>query len=155
MLYKYPIATDLNRFWGTTVQLCEDFSKPMAWAVREYNQVRVNPLWLRDSVDARFGPDASIGILAHEWGHMVQGNVMGAPAELQADCLAGVFLKGRGLPWPFVEELARAAFAYGDESSILRGHGTPTERVNASRRGYYGYFNQVGGNLVALCPLGL
>ena len=57
-----------------------------------------------------FGSYAATGILAHEWGHMVQGRVRGTATELQADCLAGVFMKGSGLPWQTAEQFVLSSF---------------------------------------------
>ena len=106
-----------------------------------------------DQIAHRHGNYAATGILAHEWGHMIQGRVQGTAAELQADCLAGVFMKGKGLPWQTVEQFTVANFFAGDAHWSLYGHGTSSQRVNAARRGYYYYSGQRGPALVALCPL--
>lgn len=142
----------LNMFWGTAIPICALTSERNARADVRNGIVWANPDWL-DEMAVRFGPYASTGILAHEWGHMVQGNVTGTAAELQADCLAGVFMRGMGLPWGTVEQFASAANFIGDAEWTPYGHGTRLQRVNASRRGYYGYVGQVGSQLVALCPV--
>ena len=102
---------------------------------------------------ALYGSWAATGILAHEWGHMLQGPVGGTAAELQADCLAGVFMKGVALPWPTVEQFATANFFAGDPRWSYGGHGTGPQRVVAARRGYYGYVGPAGPPLSVLCPL--
>lgn len=83
---------------------------------------------------------------------MIQGNVSGTPAELQADCLAGVFMRGQGLAWPTIEQFATSNFFAGDAEWKFGGHGTGPQRVTAARRGYYGYNGQRGMYLLALCP---
>lgn len=144
----------LSNFWGTRFPLCRirDGSNN-AYAHRIRGVVYADQAWL-DRIALSYGPWAATGILAHEWGHMVQGPVEGTAAELQADCLAGVFMKGVGLPWPTVEQFAAVNWSEGgDPYWTPDGHGTKAQRVVAARRGYYGYFGQTGFALLDLCPL--
>jgi hypothetical protein len=142
----------LNAFWRTNIPICRIYNANNAYADRASGVVFADQDWL-DLMASRYGSYAATGILAHEWGHMVQGNLSGTAAELQADCLAGVFMKGFGLPWQTVEQFARANWNNADSHWSVNGHGTKTQRVTAARRGYYGYRGQRGSRLVALCPL--
>lgn len=142
----------LNQFWGTQIPICQiPPGSNNAFADRARGIVWADQSWL-DQMAYQFGSWAATGILGHEWGHMIQGNIMGTAAELQADCLAGVFMRGAGLPWQTVEQFAHSNFLAGDAEWSFGGHGTGTQRVNAARRGYYGYAGQVGYQLIALCP---
>jgi hypothetical protein len=151
-----PHAVDeyraLNSFWGTRIRICRIYNQNNAFADRNNNTVWADQDWL-DRMANQYGSYAATGILAHEWGHMVQGNVSGTAAELQADCLAGVFMKGFGLPWQTVEQFALSNWNAGDPHWSVNGHGTSAQRVTAARRGYYGYRGQRGSQLVQLCPL--
>lgn len=143
----------LNDFWGTRIPICRlPPGTNNAYANRSQGVVYADQDWL-DTMARAHGPFAATGILAHEWGHMIQGPVDGTAAELQADCLAGVFMRGVGLPWPTVEQFARSNFYAGDDHWSRYGHGTRMQRVNAARRGYYGFAGQRGPALAALCPL--
>lgn len=144
----------LSNFWGTRFPLCRaNDGSNNAYAQRGRGVVVADQSWL-DRVAQNYGPWAATGILAHEWGHMVQGDVGGTAAELQADCLAGVFMKGAGLPWATVEQFAAVNWNEGgDPYWTPNGHGTKAQRVFAARRGYYGYVGQAGYSLLALCPL--
>jgi hypothetical protein len=142
----------LNRFWGTNIPICRlPKGTNNAFADDKNGVVMADQDWL-DVMATKFGSYAATGILAHEWGHMIQGSVRGTAAELQADCLAGVFMRGSGLPWQTVEQFARSNFYAGDNHWKLYGHGTGKQRVIAARRGYYGYSGQRGNALAALCP---
>ncbi len=145
----------LSRFWGTTVSLCRaPDGTGNAYADRDHGVVWADQAWL-DGVASRYGNWAAVGILAHEWGHIVQGNVgSGTAAELQADCLAGVFLRGAGLPPESVREFAAVNWNEGgDPYWTPDGHGTSSQRVTAALRGYSGFQGQPPGALAALCPL--
>jgi hypothetical protein len=142
----------LNNFWKTNIPICRIYNVNNAYAERSSGVVFADQDWL-DQMASKYGNYAATGILAHEWGHMVQGNVSGTAAELQADCLAGVFMKGFGLPWQTVEQFARANWDSTSSHWSIDGHGTKTQRVIAARQGYYGYRGQRGSRLVALCPL--
>ncbi|HET6765708.1 MAG TPA: hypothetical protein VFH27_18640 [Longimicrobiaceae bacterium] len=143
----------LNAFWRTSIPICQIApGSRNAYADRRRGVVWADQSWL-DEQAYRYGTWAATGILAHEWGHMVQGDVQGTAAELQADCLAGVFMRGVGLPWQTVEQFAQANFFAGDAEWSLGGHGTGVQRVTAARRGYYGYAGQGSVALFALCPL--
>lgn len=143
----------LNSFWGTNIPICQiPPGSNNAYADRQHGIVWADQNWL-DGKMITFGPWAATGILAHEWGHMVQGNVSGTAAELQADCLAGVFMRGVGLPFQTVEQFARANLFAGDAEFSFGGHGLGIQRLTAAHRGYYGYQGQTGIALLALCPL--
>jgi hypothetical protein len=142
----------LNIFWHTRIPICQiPPGSNNAYADRQHGVIWADEAWLDDKANT-FGSWAATGILAHEWGHMVQGNIGGTAAELQADCLAGVFMRGAGLPWQTVEQFAHANFFAGDMEVSFGGHGTGTQRVNAAHRGYYGYSGQAGPALGLLCP---
>ena len=142
----------LNAFWHTNIPICQlQPGSRNAYADRQHGIVWADQGWL-DQMAMKYGNWAATGILAHEWGHMVQGPIQGTAAELQADCLAGVFMKGAGLPWQDVEQFAQSNFAAGDPWVSFNGHGTGPQRVVAARRGYYGYAGQAGIYLVQLCP---
>ena len=155
--YPVPHANQeriaLNTFWGTNIPICRlQPGTNNAYANRNQGVVLVDQNWL-DGIANQFGSYAATGILAHEWGHMIQGPFSGTAAELQADCLAGVFMRGRGLSWQTVEQFAMSNAFAGDGHWSLNGHGTSNQRVTAARRGYYGYSGQFGPALAAVCPL--
>lgn len=89
------------------------------------------------------GDMAPIVILAHEWGHAVQRmagitNNYESP-ELQADCLAGAFVRATAqyLEPGDLEEATFSLRAAGDDAWSYR-HGTGSERVNSFARGLQG-----------------
>jgi hypothetical protein len=150
--HAYDDLQALNAFWGTSIPICQIPSgSNNAYADKQHGVVWADQAWL-DAIAAQFGSWAATGILAHEWGHMVQGNIHGTAAELQADCLAGVYMKGVGLSWQTVEQFAHVNFLSGDTEWSFGGHGTRIQRVNAAHRGYYGFFGQMGPAPLLLCP---
>ena len=101
----------------------------------------VDQNWL-DAIASTYGPLAPTGILAHEWGHLVQGlTPKGINTELQADCLAGVHLKWAGLSESDLSQFERANFYNGDPPGVAvpDPHGTGLQRVAAVRRGYFNF----------------
>ena len=145
---------ELNSFWGTAIPVCQlEPGMGGASALPADGVVVADQDWLDEMAD-RHGNWAATGILAHEWGHMVQGPVSGTAAELQVDCLAGVFLGGMGLPPETIREFAEANFFNADAQSSLGGHGTSQQRVTAAWRGYSLYNGDRNpAVLVAICPL--
>ena len=131
----------LNSFWGTDVKLClrsASVNSP-AYAIRELREVHIDPTWLV-AQSTLYGPFATTGVLAHEWGHIVQGNQPGGSvAELQADCLAGAHLKWAGVSELEFQQFERIGFFSGDSNPPSLSHGTGNQRVAASRRGYDGF----------------
>lgn len=144
----------LNRFWGRSVRLCRlPNGSEDVFADPNGNRVMADQQWL-DDIARRYGGWAATGILAHEWGHIVQGDVEGTAAELQADCLAGVFMRGIGQPRWTVEQFAASNFSAGDADWRVDGHGTPNQRVNAALRGYGRYAGDKNmAMLQKICPL--
>jgi hypothetical protein len=123
--------SQLNLFWNQGATLCAITGLPYAAAYRERNLVVADQGFL-DSLASKFGRFAPTGVLAHEWGHLVQGATPdGVSTELQADCLAGVHLKWAGL--------SEAEFGQFEKSNFYNGgttHGTGPQRAAAARRGY-------------------
>ncbi len=97
------------------------------------------------------GDFAPVFVLAHEWGHLVQG-LLGTldefppiVTELQADCMAGMFAAHVGrlglLEAGDLEEAAGALFLFGDRDVPAfdpDAHGTPGQRIDAFDRGLRG-----------------
>ena len=98
----------------------------------------------------RVGDFASAIVIAHEWGHAIQGlrdifrrSRYTIETELQADCFAGAYTRDantRGLLEPGdIEEAAELLFKIGDPASTpwyARGaHGSSQQRVGAFQNG--------------------
>lgn len=91
----------------------------------------------------RYGDAALAFVIAHEYAHAMQTAFRflpgyGARAELQADCLAGVYLGS--MPNVRVErsdihEIGSLAYRLGDYGWGRDHHGTPEQRVRAVIRG--------------------
>ena len=94
------------------------------------------------------GDFAPVFVLAHEWGHLVQGligtigELPSIVKELQADCMAGMFAAHVGrlglLEAGDLEEAAGALFLFGDRDVPAfdpSAHGTPGQRIDAFDRG--------------------
>lgn len=99
----------------------------------------------------RVGDFASAVVIAHEWGHAVQGlrdifrqSRYTIETELQADCFAGAYARDanrRGLLEPGdSDEAAELLYKIGDPAHVpwyARGaHGSPQQRVGAFQKGF-------------------
>jgi predicted metalloprotease len=110
--------------------------------------------FLRDDVLARYGDMALTFVLAHEYGHAAQarfgwvtGDTPVQQAELNADCLAGTFVR-----WLYdngyvdsqlaADQLGQFIPTLGgyDVNGNAGDHGTPEDRIAATE---YGYANGV------------
>ena len=126
----------LNAFWSRSTRLCQSFDPDeSAAALPDKDLVEANRQFLAD-VARDYGPPAAVGILAHEWGHMVQGPLRGRSAELQADCLAGAFMRRSGYGRRALHRFALVSLDAGDDGLPLGDHGTGRERRAAVLRGY-------------------
>lgn len=144
-------AAALNRFWRRDIALCEsDDPEDSAVAVTDADLVLANRDWLR-WIAEDYGPSAAVGILAHEWAHMAYPEGEGRIAELQADCLAGAFLRRAGYDQRALAPFALVSLHSGDgRRSWKGGHGTGQERRSAVLRGY-GASGRDRGALASFC----
>jgi hypothetical protein len=112
--------------------------------------------WLRD-FEARAGKAAPAAILAHEWGHHVQG-LLGIAGyslqiELQADCFAGIYLANTEEVEPDVvgsdvdlRAMLQTFFDLGNSHYSAskwfqaKEHGSPQQRIRAFGTGYTSSF---------------
>jgi hypothetical protein len=143
----------LNRFWGRSIELCaaEDPGES-AVAYPDENVVLANPDWLADMALV-YGPSVVTGILAHEWGHMVQGSRSSLMAELHADCLAGAFMSSAGFTRAELRQFEQISLRSGDLRRSDWQHGTGDERRRAAVRGYEGYAKTGMAGIADMCPL--
>jgi len=112
--------------------LCEDADGIVAYG---YTML-LSKLWRSDQ-----GGYAVVGVLAHEFAHVLQyvrgNNLPTKLKELHADFLAGYYLGRKQLMSGAVERFARALFEMGDfDFWNPNHHGTPQERVQAMSAGY-------------------
>ncbi len=144
---------DINRFWGSETALCACGPDQPDCS----NATAMQGGWIYASNDFLEGLRSSGSnmptqyVLAHEFGHEIQG-VVGIPEieqvkELQADCLAGYYLGSlvcRGL---VTDADVRATLATacliadgtGDPVGDLQTHGTCAQRNSMVTRGMRGY----------------
>lgn len=91
------------------------------------------------------GFPAIVGILAHEFAHILQFTSEGAigssaEIELHADFLAGYYLGRQGFMLPEeVDVFAHSLFTFGDDPEVLQepDHGSGDQRVAAMLSGYH------------------
>ncbi|HUG47830.1 MAG TPA: neutral zinc metallopeptidase [Candidatus Limnocylindria bacterium] len=129
------------------------FWRENAFYCRAERSILFDESWLRD-FQGRHGSFAPVAILAHEWGHHV-AELLGVSGfsiqtELQADCLAGLFLANTGPAVPQLEagsgdELEASLNAFFDvgnadyDSSAwfqAAEHGSREQRMLAFGTGY-------------------
>jgi hypothetical protein len=131
----------LNDFWGRSVRLCHRRDgRGLARAVPEENIVLADPEGLASIVED-YGPTAAMGILAHEWAHVIQGDDWGAGSELQADCLAGAFLRAYGIDREQLRAFEWLSLDSGDSRWRWDGHGLGHERRDAMLKGYLSFLS--------------
>ena len=151
---RRSIEDSLNRFWGVSARICQaDGLVLEAAANPDQGMIQVNRRWLI-AMGRQYGNWAMAGILAHEWGHMVQNRPQGTAAELQADCLAGAFMRAADFSEADAILFAELSFRNGDLEWSAYGHGTGIQREKAVLRGYRGFDFQTGQALDRLCPFG-
>jgi hypothetical protein len=146
-----PAVAALNRFWDIDVRLCEsDDPEDSAAALTRQGVVLANTSWLAEVVED-YGAPAAVGILAHEWAHMAYPELSGRVGELQADCLAGAFMRGARFDQRAMAGFARISLDSGDRRRRWQdGHGTGSERRAAVLRGYE-FRGDRGRPLLAFC----
>lgn len=157
------IMSDLNQFWQSSVTACAcQFDAPSICIGGGF--VGADPGYIYYDANALSRLDQLTGsrlpadmVMAHEFGHSVQGwlglAVFGKLKELQADCLAGFYLGSRvrrGLANNVdLANTFNTACNYGDPYLAPwyepGAHGVCQERVHALSRG-------IDGNLSGIAP---
>lgn len=145
------VMKEVDAFWGSQVELCQcgpdvecagDAVASVEHGWIDYDPALVSQLSGGDLTGVHW-------LLAHEMGHEIQGHLTGRPgdaedAELEADCLAGVYLgshvcQGR-ITEADLEALLGAACASGQLGWLDPAtHGSCADRVAEVRRGVEGY----------------
>jgi hypothetical protein len=145
------IVDALNGFWRRSIRLCQARDPDInASAYPEAGVVRANRRWLADIAD-EYGASAVSGILAHEWAHMVQEGDPGPNAELQADCLAGAFMRRARFDRMELDRFVLLSLDSGDFRQDRATHGTGGQRRGAILRGYFGFRGQRPDRLAGFC----
>ena len=145
------VVQALNAFWSRATRLCQSFDPgESAVALPERDVVEANRQFLA-GIARDYGAPAAIGILAHEWGHMVQGQVPGRSAELHADCLAGAFMRRRGYGKQALLRFALVSLDSGDDGLLIGNHGTGDQRQAAVLKGYEGAARRPVRSLLTYC----
>jgi len=139
----------------------ESVDDPSIWAVNAFycygDRVIAYDSVLANDELSRIGDFAIVGTMAHEWGHHLQNLISTQPsaadtptfsieAELQADCLAGIYVAGAEETGTFpvtVDDATEAAEGFYDSGSNAGYgwfepgfHGTKDERYAAFVVGY-------------------
>jgi predicted metalloprotease len=139
---------------GTTDMTSPSWSRNARYCPTDHS-IYLDHAWMDEEM--RTGGDyAPVTILAHEWGHLAQQlegfrEEYTIQAELQADCLSGVFAKSAGergsLEPGDLEEGLDAAFRSGRYDVPWNepgSHGTPPQRMAAFFLGYRGGYEACG-----------
>ncbi len=151
--YRPPKVRVAGRGGKFTSHCGQDLADPVearkafpAFYCRSDRTVYLSSGWMHRVIYPRFNRGGVAAIVAHEFGHHVQRTIGIADPkvsrqELQADCLAGIWVRAavrRGtLEKADVADARRALRALGDkdyESKVH--HGTPKERSRWFNRGY-------------------
>lgn len=142
----------LNAFWNRSIRLCQSPDPDeSAVALPEDGAVYANRDWLAE-VARDYGMPAAIGILAHEWAHMIHPNGFGPRAELEADCAAGAFLRRAGYGKQALERFALLSLHSGDFDDLApASHGSGYQRRAAVLRGYYQHGDGDGRRAFSAC----
>ncbi|MGZ8282808.1 MAG: hypothetical protein ACXWUN_07640 [Allosphingosinicella sp.] len=147
------LVTALNRFWGQAIRLCQSrHPDDQASAFPGDGVVRANRRWLAEIAEM-YGEPAAAGIIAHEWGHMIQGRMSGVTAELHADCLAGAFMRRARFREVELDAFILVSLDSGDSRFLPGRHGTGSQRRDAVLRGYYGFRGQDQRQIASFCRL--
>lgn len=117
-----------------------------AFYCRSDRTVYLSSGWMYRAIYPKFHKGGVAAVIAHEFGHHVQRSIgiadpSTARQELQADCLAGIWVRraqrSGTLDTSDVGDATRALRALGDTSAKAKvHHGTPKQRARAFTRGY-------------------
>lgn len=145
------LVAALNDFWNRDFVLCQSYDPhDSASAYPGRGVVQANRRWLATIAD-EYGVAAAAGILAHEWGHMVLGGAPGPRTELQADCLAGAFMRQARFDRSQLGQFMLVSLDSGDFGWNVPSHGTGPQRRDAIWRGYFGFRGRNDRRLASYC----
>lgn len=136
----------------------DDSASPNAFATKEQllgrgdGTVLFGTNLLRSEIGSPFYDAAVVGIMAHEWAHILQLDQgifsPGKSMELHADLMAGWYLgwkAARGMRFN-IDSFGRSLFAKGDYNfNHPTHHGTPNERIDAMHTGFQMGVSQTRG----------
>ncbi|HEU0029279.1 MAG TPA: hypothetical protein VFQ53_01515 [Kofleriaceae bacterium] len=161
------LLADINQFWMSQTTACAcgpDFPQSCT-----HNAFGTLTGWMYTSDEfiatliATRGVVTARSVLAHEFGHLIQGMYgkpeLTQPTELQADCYSGYYLgslvcRGLATEPDLVQTLANACIAAdgtGDPIADLQTHGTCEQRASALAIGIHGYLT--GTPALAACRI--
>lgn len=118
------------------------YASPVCDILNCDGSIRLGKSLLLDEIVVANGYVSVIGIMAHEYAHIVQfqqkSNLAGKFAELQADFLAGWYLgKTKNISFNDLKPFANSLYYKGDFNFwSTQHHGTPEERANAMIMGF-------------------
>lgn len=118
------------------------YASPVCDILNCDGSIRLGKSLLLDEIVVANGYVSVIGIMAHEYSHIVQfqqkSKLTGKSAELQADFLAGWYLgKTKNISFDDLKPFANSLYNKGDFNFwSTQHHGTPKERANAMIKGF-------------------
>jgi hypothetical protein len=136
-------ASALATAFGVTPQLYTMNDSGSPNAISQCGRVLIGLTLLQQELwSMEKGAVAVAGVMAHEWTHELQctkgSSLSVQQKELQADYLAGTYLKWRGhISTAAIEGFARSLYEKGDYNFWdPQHHGTPQQRVEAMLEGF-------------------
>lgn len=149
--YLQLTSSELFQFMGHISQptiYLDQFSCPgldgqITAAACSANTIIIGSKFMQDKAN-NYGPLVIKAILAHEWGHTIQltrkFQYVAPYFELQADCIAGSFIKYSETTWSYPSFIEAAARNFREGTAFVNGtydyHGSPSQRDFATRDGY-------------------
>lgn len=148
--WQYRTATGFHYYTETVQTACGPSVMENAFYCPRSHTIYYDDAFLRDIYN-KDGDFAVVTVLAHEWGHLAQGNLgiiggnqqyFAIDTELQADCFAGAFAKyvdeNKYLEDKDLDEGGEKLFKIGDYRPWFdpQAHGRPLQRIDSYLNGW-------------------